>query len=459
MKPNDIDLEIDSVETLVNHLPPGWRPDLVVYIQSGIPPVERIDWLTCPTTYISVDTWHDFAEFQFALPYDFVFASQREFVAHFTASGARNASWLPLACDPDAHYPVECTKEFDIGFVGSIERSLHSDRAARLERLGNQFSVFTGSALHCDAMCAVYARARLGFNSSIAQDVNMRVFEIMAMGVPLLTNRDAESNGLLELFEDEVHLITYDDDDIIERTQHYLEDAALRDQIGRLAQEIVLAKHTYDHRVQHIVETVFNAVDLSGVRKRPVLCGHTTLHDYIPTAPGVVGDFALSAQVTKYGMRQLGAVRTCAVVYRNHVVGHRTASYDAVYTADSMIERSWQIDTLLMVSREDFRIAPEVLSLVHRALSPGGTVVACVSHRDATAMQAGERPEALWKIFDAAGFAVVRLELVESARDNAVAAFVVARKRLRSAKEIARDIYTRNPIAGITLEEVLARIP
>ena len=82
MKPNDIDLEIDSVETLVNHLPPGWRPDLVVYIQSGIPPVERIDWLTCPTTYISVDTWHDFAEFQFALPYDFVFASQREFVAH-----------------------------------------------------------------------------------------------------------------------------------------------------------------------------------------------------------------------------------------------------------------------------------------------------------------------------------------------------------------------------------------
>ena len=84
--PNDIDRDVEDAEELAGLLPEGWRPDLVVSIQSGVPQVENIAWVTCPTAYVSIDTWHAFAEMIHARPYDFVFAAQREFAAHFAAT-------------------------------------------------------------------------------------------------------------------------------------------------------------------------------------------------------------------------------------------------------------------------------------------------------------------------------------------------------------------------------------
>jgi hypothetical protein len=57
--------------------------------------------------------------------------------------------------------------------------------------------------------CAAFARARLTFNHSAVYEPNMRIFEVLAMGGALLTNREAERNGLLDLFRDGEHLVVY----------------------------------------------------------------------------------------------------------------------------------------------------------------------------------------------------------------------------------------------------------
>ncbi|MDZ4859939.1 MAG: glycosyltransferase [Candidatus Hydrogenedentes bacterium] len=459
VRPNDIDTEINNIETLLERLPVGWRPDLIVTIQSGSQPVERIDWVTCPTAYISIDTWHDFAELIHALPYDFVFAAQREFAGHFTAAGHRNAHWLPLACDPEAHYPVAIEKEFDVGFVGSVDRSLHAGRAERLNRLAEHFSVFVGSALDSAGMCAAFSRARLGFNSSIAQDVNMRVFEVMAMGIPILTNRDADVNGLLDLFADAEHVIAYTDDTLINLAARYLSDAAARDRIAARGRAAVLEHHTYDVRVRHLIDVISAQVNWEALRERPLLRARGSLMDYLPTVPGHVADFDMSAGISKYALRRAGAARVTGLACETADAAVRHHLYDAVVEGDVIERESNAFDTVLLCSSAAGSVLPDSVHRVHRLLRPGGTIVAGLSARDGVSIGGSQMPEAVWRALEQCGFAMLRLELVETAHDDDIAMYATARKRTRTLKEIARGVYTRNPVPGLILDEVLSRLP
>lgn len=399
-------------------LPQGWRPDLVVTIQSGVPPIENIDWLACPTAYISVDTWHDFAEMIHARPYDFVFAAQREFAAHFANAGCAHAFWLPLACDPDAHRPVECRKDYDISFVGSTERLLHAQRIARLERLAERHSVLVDTALDCEAMSRAVCRGRLAFNSSVAQDVNMRVFEAMAMGVPLLTNRDADANGLLDLFRDGEHLIAYDDTDIEHLAGHYIATEDARQRVAAAARNEVLAKHTYLHRVQTLLDVVSSKIDWERFRAQPLLRGHGSLENYLPIVQGTTAEW----------------------------IPQRPQSAEAY-------------DTVIAVSNVDGRMTREAFADARSMLRTGGTLVAGLSRDDVRELSGTGQPGDAWAALEPLGFVVLRMELRDVRDEGEVYAFVFARRRDCTLKDIAREVYSRNPIPGLSLEETIARVP
>jgi hypothetical protein len=459
VRPNDIDREIRTIHELCDALPQGWKPDLIVSIQSGEPQIENIDWVACPTAHISIDTWHDFAEMLHALPYDFVFAAQREFAGYLTSSGCANAHWLPLACDREAHRPIERRKDYDIAFVGSIERSLHAQRIDRLDRLAHHFSILNDTALDADAMSEAYARGRLAFNSSVAQDLNMRVFETMAMGVPQLTNRDADVNGLLDLFRDGEHLIAYDDDDLVEKAAYYLADENARLQLGRRAREEVLARHTYAHRVQTLLETVSAKVDWNAVRARPLLRNHGAILDYLPITPGNTADFGMHAGISKYALRGRGVSQFTGIALKGSGNGHRKGSYDAILSDEDADATTPGFDTVLAASTKESAIAAEEIRKCHRLLRAGGTLVAGLSRGDLDRFNPSQQPGDAWASFQSLGFAVLRMELCEAKDEHAIRAFVVARKRDRNLKDIAREVFARNPIPGLSLEETLDRVP
>jgi len=453
---NDIDRGVANADELVGALPSDWRPDLIVSIQSGAPPVENIDWLSCPTAHISVDTWHDFAEMVYARPFDFVFAAQREFAAHFAAAGCAHAHWLPLACDPAVHRPMRVPVDQDVVFVGSAERAVHARRAERIERLAAHFSVFTNTALDGEAMSRAYSRGRLAFNSSVAQDVNMRVFETMAAGVPLLTNRDADANGLFDLFRDGEHLIAYD---LVALAERYLADGAARQRIAQCARTEVLARHTYLHRVRALLDTISRHVDWDAARARPLRRGHGSLLDYVPAVPGRAVDYGMNAGVSKYALRRLGVTHFTGVAFRAEEAARRAQSFDAVAVRGGPDSMGGPFDTAFAVSAEDAGPAQDLLAEARALLRPGGTLVVGLSQRAVDDLAAPGGPGDLWAAVQSLGFVVLRMELRGPAHDDDVGAYVVARRQERSLKDIAREIYSRNPIPGLSLEETVARVP
>ena len=69
-------------------------------------------------------------------------------------------------------------------------------------------------------MARIYSAARMVFNRSIKNDLNMRVFEGLASGSLLLTN-DLGENGQDELFRDGAHLAAYREaDDLVDKIEY-----------------------------------------------------------------------------------------------------------------------------------------------------------------------------------------------------------------------------------------------
>jgi hypothetical protein len=119
-------------------------------------------------------------------------------------------------------------------------------------------------------MAAVYGHSKLVLNASINGDLNMRVFEAMAAGAMLVTNRIG--NGLADLFEEGTHYVGYSSTpEAMDRIAHYLDNNDERQAIAHAGQAAVLAHHTYDHRWEVIRRTSSGAQGHSPARDLPAL--------------------------------------------------------------------------------------------------------------------------------------------------------------------------------------------
>lgn len=207
-----------------------------------------------PCAWWAIDTHMDFAwSLEKARGFDFVFAAQRDGAALLRQEGIETARWLPLACDPDIHGRQEAPKEFDVCFVGNLMPGARSD----LLRLIQQHfkNCYSGQA-YLEEMAKIYSSSRVVFNRSVKNDVNMRVFEALASGSLLLTN-DLTDNGQAELFADGKHLATYrDGHELLDKLRYYLKHDDVREKIAAAGRQEALAKHTYRHRMQAILQAV-----------------------------------------------------------------------------------------------------------------------------------------------------------------------------------------------------------
>jgi len=226
-----------------------------------------------PTAWWAIDTHLNFDWCrQKAKPFDFVFAAQRDGAAQLEAEGIAPTEWLPLACDPDVHRRFDGEKIHDVAFVGNISPGPRADLLGLLHRRFR--SMYVGRA-YFEEMARIYSAARLVFNRSLKNDVNMRVFEAVACGSLLLTN-ELVDNGQAELFRDGVHLATYDvPEELLEKAAYYLEHEALRERIAAAGRAEAVAKHTYRHRMQTVLERVGRGAPRPRGRRADPVNGHT----------------------------------------------------------------------------------------------------------------------------------------------------------------------------------------
>lgn len=225
--------------------------DLIVNIDDGLRYIVPSNVAPCALWAIDTHLAPEWAE-EKGKTFDWLFAAQKDGAERLCQAGLPT-TWLPLAFDPEIHRPHATECRWDVGFVGNLVGQRRRELLALIQQ--RYTNSFIGQA-YFDELAQVYSSCRIGFNCSIRNDINMRVFETLGCGTMLLTN-ELGDNGQEELLRASVHIETYrDSDELFDKISFYLNDEAGRMRIAQAGREEVLANHTYRHRMQRLLERV-----------------------------------------------------------------------------------------------------------------------------------------------------------------------------------------------------------
>lgn len=236
-------------------------PDVIVYHDNSMPiSVIGLEETEIPTIFYSVDAhhhshWHKYL----GVVCDKSFVAHRDYLAEFQSEDV-DAEWLPLWASRLMHPSQD--KQYDAIFVGTMDPELNKDRVKFFEQL---CCVAPVTILHGE-FWKYYPHARIVINQTVKGDLNFRVFEALASGSLVLTERS--SNGLFELFEDGKHLVTYERgnvDDASNKIKEFLAAPGKCETIGLAGYEEILLHHTASARAK----TVLAAINKVTKTKRP----------------------------------------------------------------------------------------------------------------------------------------------------------------------------------------------
>lgn len=238
-------------------------PDLMLFIEGGTMRLfpTGLERLSCLTAWYGIDTHMDYAKhLRIGRLFDITFIAQKEFVEKLRTDGLRQVFWLPLAFAPELHPQGQLDRCYEVAYVGSDSAVMHPVRYALLAVIRRDIpNVFQGMAGPGE-MGRIYAQAKMVFNKSVNNDVNMRYFEAMGAGAVLLTDH-AQDNGAEDLFTVGEHFLEYhDENSLIALIKELSREPERCRQIGEVARHHVLESHTYAHRANSLLERVGTCV-------------------------------------------------------------------------------------------------------------------------------------------------------------------------------------------------------
>jgi len=239
-----------------------FQPDLVLFIEGGTMQLLPMGFekLECVTAWYGIDTHTDYKKHLYlSRLFDVTFVAQHEYVNGLRSDGIQSVHWLPLACEPSIYPKKELPRCYDIAHVGSTDHRAHPMRHRLLNALNQTYPKMWSGRATVAEMGSIYSQARIVFNASINNDINMRFFEAMGAGAVLVTN-PIMNNGVDELFCKNQHYVEYHDErDLFQVIDTLLKDPEKLSSIGAAAQQLVLDKHTYRQRGKACLETIKQA--------------------------------------------------------------------------------------------------------------------------------------------------------------------------------------------------------
>jgi spore maturation protein CgeB len=187
-----------------------------------------------------------------AFHYDHVFCAQKSGAEKLKRDAGVNAVWVPIGCDPESHRDLGLDRRFDLAFVGTEgKKNLRGELLKALaRRYPNSFIGRAGS----DMLSNIYSSAKIGFNYSINDDINMRMFEVLSCGALLVTNL-IRGNGFGEIFSPGVNMAVYRDaGELFKVIDYYLAHDDEREKTARQGRALALSSHTYAARLKKMLE-------------------------------------------------------------------------------------------------------------------------------------------------------------------------------------------------------------
>ncbi len=167
--------------------------------------------------------------------------------------------WLPLAVTPGYGVPMLPRGIFvhDVGFVGYVRDTARMQmltHVARHFRLSILQGEFGDQAVMNYIQSAVGLNIPTGYGAPDAYDsANMRCFEILATGTPLVTPHESY---LMELgLQDSANCLTYKNgDDLLMVIRKAVDNPDWSARIGREGAKRAAERHTYEARARQVLE-------------------------------------------------------------------------------------------------------------------------------------------------------------------------------------------------------------
>jgi tetratricopeptide (TPR) repeat protein len=157
------------------------------------------------------------------------------------------------------HLPDE-PKVYDVGFVGNLNHAVQGERARwlrRLARLSDKYRICIATGLYGDDYVRFLNRCKITFNRSIRGEMNMRAYEAPACGSLLLY--EADNLEVRDLYQDGVHCVLYDEQNLESQIEYYLQHDEERERIVRTAQHHV-EQYSYAEQYRRLIQQAVEAV-------------------------------------------------------------------------------------------------------------------------------------------------------------------------------------------------------
>lgn len=264
-----------------------------------------------------------------AWQYNYFFTIQRgEFYKKLSELGALNYSYLPLACDPSMHRPMDLSNEESATYGGDLSfagmgyynrqltfQGLLDFKDLKIWGTGWDPNVFgavlqnRGAEFDEETMVKIYNASKINLNLHSStysagvepggDFVNPRTFELAGCGAFQLLDKRTELGELFSIGEE---VVCFNDlHDLREKIRYYLDHPAERAQIAEKARARALRDHTYDLRMKQMLKLVFSEsvvedlenqtdIDLAGNLLKEVRQGH----DLYPILAGYPSDTKLT---------------------------------------------------------------------------------------------------------------------------------------------------------------------
>ena len=212
---------------------------------------------TAPTICLHPDTYA-FTErrIRWSFLFDHAAVYHPGYDTRFREGGHPSVFVSPFAVRQQSFDQPEAERVYEVGWVGQSSGVIYRNRTRLLPVLAQHFRMNDwAKSYSLDETAGIYRSSKIVLNigrDDYPQDANMRVFEVLASGALLITALPSE---LAQLgFVEGTHFIGYTkDEEIVPLIRSFLNNEQARARIATAAREKILSEHTYDHRVQQIL--------------------------------------------------------------------------------------------------------------------------------------------------------------------------------------------------------------
>lgn len=258
---------------LAKALPSDQQPDVVVChvdCSFGIRP-RNLRAFGCPKILLAADShWGERAmsemvRYAASEPFDrVVVLYDRHHIPFYRAAGIKNVHWFPgltfAHSDERIRAAVSEVRENQLALVGKA--SYHFRRQRFFAALIDAKLPLAWAQLRQSEVIAHYGRSLIGFNVAMNGDLNLRVFETIAGGAMLLTDRLSPDAGLDSLLREGIEKVSYDNaGDLVEKARHYLARPREAHEIGLAGRAWFDQNFSEEKRQRAFRELVFEGRD------------------------------------------------------------------------------------------------------------------------------------------------------------------------------------------------------